>query len=52
MISVQLGMLVGTLIGGIIADRGDITDPFWFAFVGSAIILVAIWRSLGQIAHD
>lgn len=52
MISVQLGMLVGTLIGGVIADRGDITDPFWFAFVGSAIILVAIWRSLGQIAHD
>ena len=51
MISVQLGMLVGTLIGGVIADRGDITDPFWFAFVGSAIILVTIWRSLGQIAH-
>lgn len=52
MIGVQGGMLVGTLLGGVIADRGTITDPFWFAFVGSAVILVLIWRSLGQIAHD
>lgn len=52
MIGVQLGMLVGTVIGGVLADHGSITDPFWFAFVGSALILVVIWRALGHIAHD
>jgi hypothetical protein len=26
--------------------------PFWFAFVGSAILLAVIWRQLPQIAHS
>jgi predicted MFS family arabinose efflux permease len=51
MIGVQLGMLVGTLIGGLIAQRWGVTAPFWFAFVGSAVILATIWRSLRHIAH-
>ena len=28
-----------------------ITAPFWFAFFGSAILLVLIWRTLAEIAH-
>jgi hypothetical protein len=28
-----------------------VTAPFWFAFVGSALILALIWRALGDIAH-
>ena len=28
-----------------------VTGPFWFAFVGSALILAAIWRELANIAH-
>ena len=51
MIGVQLGMLVGTLIGGLIAQRWGVTAPFWFAFVGSALILATIWRALRHIAH-
>ncbi len=51
MIGVQGGMVVGAAVGGVIAHRWGVTGPFWFAFVGSALILVAIWQALGQIAH-
>jgi predicted MFS family arabinose efflux permease len=51
MIGVQGGLVVGAAIGGVIAHRWGITAPFWFAFVGSALILVAIWQALGHIAH-
>ena len=27
------------------------TAPFWFAFAGSAVFLVALWRQLAHIAH-
>ena len=48
---VQGGMVVGSVIGGVIARLWNVTSPFWFAFVGSGIILVLIWRELGHIAH-
>jgi MFS family permease len=51
MIGLQAGLVVGAALGGVIARRWGITAPFWFAFVGSAIILAAIWSSLTQIAH-
>ena len=38
-------------LGGLIADRWGVTAPFWFAFVGSAIFLVLLWRQLLHIAH-
>lgn len=45
------GLVVGSALGGLLADRGGITAPYWFGFVGSGLILVAIWRQLGRIAH-
>ncbi|MGH8962203.1 MAG: MFS transporter [Jatrophihabitantaceae bacterium] len=45
------GIVIGSLIGGGVAAVWGIAAPFWFAFVGSAVILVLIWRSLLQIAH-
>ena len=39
------------LVGGVIASLWGITAPFWFAFVGSAILLALIWPQLGHIAH-
>lgn len=45
------GAAIGSLIGGVIAQRFGVTAPFWFAFFGSATILIAIWRSLAEIAH-
>jgi predicted MFS family arabinose efflux permease len=45
------GILVGQAVGGAIAQHWGVTAPFWFAFVGSALILALIWRALGDIAH-
>lgn len=45
------GLVVGTALGGLVAQRWGLTAPFWFGFVGSAVILALIWRSLTQIAH-
>jgi len=51
MIGVFGGIVVGQFLGGVIADVWGITAPFWFAFVGSAVILVLIWAQLDHIAH-
>jgi len=45
------GIVIGSALGGLIASLWGITAPFWFAFGGSALILVLIWRSLLDIAH-
>lgn len=45
------GLVVGSLIGGVLAQRFGITAPFWFAFIGSAVLLVLIWRTLDDITH-
>ncbi len=46
------GLVVGAGIGGVLAQHWGVTAPFWFAFVGSAIFVVLIWRQLRHIAHD
>ena len=51
MMGVQGGIVVGSAVGGIVARIWGVTGPFWFAFVGSAVILAAIWRELANIAH-
>ena len=45
------GGLIGTLVGGLIAQRFGLTAPFWFGFVGSVVLLVLIWGTLDDIAH-
>jgi MFS family permease len=51
----QLGSLgaiaIGSLLGGVLADLGGVTAPFWFAFAGSAVLVVVLWRQLPLIAH-
>jgi predicted MFS family arabinose efflux permease len=51
-ISVFGGLVVGSAIGGILATHYGVAAPFWFAFVGSAIFLVLLWRELTRIAHS
>jgi predicted MFS family arabinose efflux permease len=46
------GLVVGAALGGLIADHFGVTGPFWFAFAGSALFLLVIWRQLSHIAHD
>jgi predicted MFS family arabinose efflux permease len=45
------GLVVGMGIGGPIAAYWGLTAPFWFAFVGSGVILALLWRSLAYVAH-
>ncbi|GEA87195.1 MFS transporter [Cellulomonas cellasea] len=45
------GLVVGSGIGGLLAERWGVTAPFWFAFAGSAVFVVLLWRQLAHIAH-
>ena len=51
LIGVQGGIVVGSVIGGAIADAWGVTAPFWFAFVGSGLLVALVWRQLSHIAH-
>jgi predicted MFS family arabinose efflux permease len=51
-IGVMGGMVLGQALGGAIARIWGVTGPFWFAFVGSAVILALIWPQLTHIAHE
>lgn len=51
MICVMGGMLVGSVLGGLIADRWGLTAPWWFAFGGAGLTLALVWRQLAHIAH-
>jgi predicted MFS family arabinose efflux permease len=46
------GLVVGAAIGGLIAGRWGITAPFWFAFAGSGLFVILIWKQLAHIAHE
>jgi predicted MFS family arabinose efflux permease len=52
LLGVYGGLVVGAAVGGVLAQRWGVTAPFWFAFVGSAVFVVLIWRQLSLIAHD
>lgn len=46
------GLVIGAPIGGALAGAFGITAPFWFGFVGSALLVVLLWRQLEHIAHS
>ncbi|MDQ3345440.1 MAG: MFS transporter, partial [Chloroflexota bacterium] len=46
------GLVLGSALGGLLAQRFGVTAPFWFAFAGSAVFVVLIWGQLAHIAHD
>ena len=52
MLGVYGGLVIGSGIGGLLARHWGVTAPFWFAFGGSAVFVVLIWRQLRHIAHD
>lgn len=45
------GLVLGQLLGGVLADVWGLTAPFWFAFAGAGLTLLWIWPALGSIAH-
>lgn len=44
------GLVVGSGIGGLLAEQWGVTAPFWYAFAGSAIFVVLIWRQLRHLS--
>ena len=46
------GLTIGAPIGGVLASVFGITAPFWFGFIGSAILVVLLWGQFGYIAHS
>lgn len=50
MVGVFGGLVIGELLGGVIAQTWGLTAPWWFAFGGSLITLVIVWRSISHIA--
>jgi len=51
MIGVFGGLVVGSALGGTLATHFGVTAPLWFAFIGSAILVVLLWPQLTKIAH-
>lgn len=51
LLGVQGGLVAGSVVGGAIAGAWGVTAPLWFAFVGSAVLVVLIWPQLPSIAH-
>jgi len=45
------GLVVGSAIGGTLATHYGVTAPFWFAFAGSAVFVLLLWRETSRIAH-
>ena len=45
------GLVVGTPLGGLLARTFGITAPFWFGFVGSAVLVAILWRQFDHIVH-
>ena len=52
MVGTYGGLVLGSGIGGVLAQHYGITAPFWFAFIGSALFVVVIWRQLSHISHE
>ena len=45
------GLVIGAALGGPIANHFGVTGPFWFAFAGSGVFVVLMWRQLAHITH-
>jgi MFS family permease len=50
MVGVFAGIVIGQLLGGLIAQAWGLTAPWWFAFAGSALTLLIFWKSIAHIA--
>lgn len=49
MVGVFGGLVIGQLLGGLIAQTWGLTAPWWFAFGGAALTLIVVWRSISHI---
>ena len=45
------GLALGSLLGGALAQHWGVVAPYWFGFIGSALLTAVMWRSFLNIAH-
>jgi predicted MFS family arabinose efflux permease len=50
-VGLMAGLVAGAPIGGLLARSFGITGPFWFGFVGSALLVLVLWRQFAKIVH-
>ena len=50
-VAIMGGLVIGTPIGGLLAKTFGITAPFWFGFLGSALLVAILWRQFDHIVH-
>jgi MFS family permease len=50
-VAVVGGLAIGAPLGGLLARAYGITAPFWFGFIGSAILVAVLWRRFDNIVH-
>jgi MFS family permease len=49
-LGLQGGLVIGAGVGAAVAAAFGVIAVYWFAFVGSALILAGIWRRIANIA--
>lgn len=52
LVSVLGSLVIGQGIGGVLAGVWGITAPFWFGFVGSALILAVMWPRFATLVTE
>jgi MFS family permease len=50
-VAIMGGLVIGAPIGGLLAQAFGITAPFWFGFIGSALLVAILWRQFDHIVH-
>jgi predicted MFS family arabinose efflux permease len=50
-IAIVGGTVIGTPIGGLLAKTFGVTAPFWFGFIGSALLVTILWRQFDNIVQ-
>jgi len=50
-VAIMGGLVIGTPLGGLLARTFGITAPFWFGFIGSAVLVTVLWRQFDHIVH-
>jgi len=46
------GLVIGAAASGFLAHRFGISAPYWCGFGCAALMLIVLWRAIGQLAHD
>ncbi len=50
-VAVMGGLVIGAPLGGLLARTFGIAAPYWFGFIGSALLVAILWRQFDHIAH-